>query len=69
MSKAEIFRKRKDITLAILNYTQAIKLKPTDADIYFRRGEMHELTNKFLAIDDFSTVSCITYNAAIIYTF
>ncbi|XP_059543492.1 uncharacterized protein LOC132230269 [Myotis daubentonii] len=65
LSKAEIFRKRKEVTLAILNYTKAIKLKPRDADIYFRRGEMYELTNKFLAMDDFSTVSCITYNAAI----
>nr|KAF6394144.1 tetratricopeptide repeat domain 6 [Pipistrellus kuhlii] len=60
LSKAEIFRKRKEVTLAILNYTQAIKLKPMDADIYFRRGEMYELTNKFLAIDDFST--CIFYD-------
>ncbi|XP_070270145.1 uncharacterized protein [Myotis yumanensis] len=60
LSKAEIFRKRKEVTLAILNYTKAIKLKPMDADIYFRRGEMYELTNKFLAMDDFST--CIFYD-------
>ncbi|GAB5572808.1 tetratricopeptide repeat protein 6 isoform X3 [Prionailurus iriomotensis] len=60
LSKAEIFRGRKDITLAILNYTQAIKCKPTDADIYFRRGEMYEIANKVLAIDDFS--KCIFYD-------
>ncbi|KAM7154759.1 tetratricopeptide repeat protein 6 [Molossus nigricans] len=60
LSKAEIYRGKKDITLAILNYTQAIKCKPTDADIYFRRGEMYEITNKLLAIDDFST--CILYD-------
>ena len=36
-----------------------------DADMYFRRGEMYEKENKMLAIDDFSKVSCITYNAAI----
>ena len=69
MSKAEIFRKKEDITLAILNYTQAIKCKPTEADIYFRRGEMYELTNRVLAIDDFAKVSCITFDAAIIYIF
>ncbi|XP_032098398.1 tetratricopeptide repeat protein 6 [Sapajus apella] len=60
LSKAEIYRGKKDVTLAILNYTQAIKCRPTDADIYFRRGEMHEITNKVLAIDDFS--KCIFYD-------
>ncbi|XP_045424232.1 tetratricopeptide repeat protein 6 isoform X2 [Lemur catta] len=60
LSKAEIFRGKKDITLAILNYTQAIKCRPTDADIYFRRGEMFEMTNKVLAIDDFTR--CIHYD-------
>ncbi|KAM5243495.1 tetratricopeptide repeat protein 6 [Hipposideros larvatus] len=60
LSKAEIFREKKDITLAILNYTQAIKCKPMDADMYFRRGEMYEITNKVLAIDDFS--KCIFYD-------
>ncbi|XP_023377408.1 tetratricopeptide repeat protein 6 [Pteropus vampyrus] len=60
LSKAEIFRRKNDITLAILNYTQAIKCKPMDADMYFRRGEMYEITNKVLAIDDFS--KCIFYD-------
>nr|KAF6488202.1 tetratricopeptide repeat domain 6 [Rousettus aegyptiacus] len=60
LSKAEIFRSKNDITLAILNYTQAIKCKPMDADMYFRRGEMYEITNKVLAIDDFS--KCIFYD-------
>ncbi|XP_036912311.1 tetratricopeptide repeat protein 6 isoform X2 [Sturnira hondurensis] len=60
LSKAEIYRRKKDITLAILNYSQAIKCKPTDADIYFRRGEMYEITNRVLAIDDFA--KCILYN-------
>lgn len=46
--------------LAILNYTQAIKCKPMDADTYFRRGEMCETANRVLAIDDFSKVSCFT---------
>lgn len=53
LSKAEIFRE-KDITLAILNYSQAIKCRPKDADLYFKRGEMYEKTNKVLAIDDYS---------------
>ncbi|XP_007936761.2 tetratricopeptide repeat protein 6 [Orycteropus afer afer] len=60
LSKAEIFRQKNDITLAILNYTQAIKCKPTDADTYFRRGEMYEKSNQVLAIDDFS--KCIFYD-------
>ncbi|XP_006152426.2 tetratricopeptide repeat protein 6 [Tupaia chinensis] len=60
LSKAEIFREKKDITLAILNYTQAIKCKPTDADTYFRRGQMYDIDNRILAIDDFS--KCILYD-------
>nr|XP_003408506.2 tetratricopeptide repeat protein 6 [Loxodonta africana] len=60
LSKAEIFRRKNDITLAILNYTQAIKCKPTVADTYFRRGEMYEISNQVLAIDDFS--KCIFYD-------
>uniref|UniRef100_A0A8C2LFU4 Tetratricopeptide repeat domain 6 n=1 Tax=Cricetulus griseus TaxID=10029 RepID=A0A8C2LFU4_CRIGR len=60
MSKAEIFREKNDLTLAILNYSQAIKCRPKDADLYFKRGEMYELTNKLLAIDDFS--KCIYYD-------
>ncbi|XP_057580874.1 tetratricopeptide repeat protein 6 [Hippopotamus amphibius kiboko] len=59
-SRAEIFREKKDIILAILNYTQAIKCKPMDADLYFRRGEMYEVENRVLAIDDFS--KCIFYD-------
>lgn len=62
MSKAEIFRE-KDITLAILNYSQAIKCRPKDADLYFKRGEMYEKTNKVLAIDDYSKVSFVMLSA------
>lgn len=57
LSKAEIFREKNDITLAILNYSQAIKCRPKDASLYFKRGEMYEKTNKVLAIDDYSKVS------------
>ncbi|XP_063118718.1 tetratricopeptide repeat protein 6 isoform X4 [Rattus norvegicus] len=60
LSKAEIFREKNDITLAILNYSQAIKCRPKDASLYFKRGEMYEKTNKVLAIDDFS--KCIYYD-------
>ncbi|XP_048217938.1 tetratricopeptide repeat protein 6 [Perognathus longimembris pacificus] len=60
LSKAEIFKGKNDITLAILNYTQAIKCKPTDSDAYFRRGEVYEKTNRVLAVDDYS--KCIAYD-------
>nr|XP_048271664.1 tetratricopeptide repeat protein 6 isoform X1 [Myodes glareolus]XP_048271666.1 tetratricopeptide repeat protein 6 isoform X1 [Myodes glareolus] len=60
LSKAEIFREKKELTLAILNYSQAIKCRPKDADLYFKRGEMYEKTNKVLAIDDYS--KCIYYD-------
>ncbi|XP_053451894.1 tetratricopeptide repeat protein 6 [Nycticebus coucang] len=60
LSKAEIFKGKKNITMAILNYSQAIKCRPTDADIYFRRAEMYEIENRILAIDDYS--KCIYYD-------
>jgi tetratricopeptide (TPR) repeat protein len=65
LSRAEIFREKNNITLAILNYTQAIKCMPTNADVYFRRGEMYEKANKVLAVDDYSKVSLIVCTAAI----
>uniref|UniRef100_F7B7F4 Tetratricopeptide repeat domain 6 n=1 Tax=Ornithorhynchus anatinus TaxID=9258 RepID=F7B7F4_ORNAN len=60
LSKAEIFRNKGDITLAIMNYTQALKCKPTDDNIYFKRGEVYEKENKILSMDDYS--KCIFYN-------
>uniref|UniRef100_A0A8C0WG14 UDP-N-acetylglucosamine--peptide N-acetylglucosaminyltransferase SPINDLY n=1 Tax=Castor canadensis TaxID=51338 RepID=A0A8C0WG14_CASCN len=60
LSRAEIFREKNNITLAILNYTQAIKCMPTNADVYFKRGEMYEKANKVLAVDDYS--KCIFYD-------
>ncbi|XP_007891557.2 uncharacterized protein LOC103178545 [Callorhinchus milii] len=53
-SKAEIYRSRGEITMAIINYTQALKCKPDD-ETYFRRGEMHEHRNEVrLAMEDYS---------------
>ncbi|XP_048654635.1 tetratricopeptide repeat protein 6 [Marmota marmota marmota] len=60
LSKAEIFKNKENTALAILNYTLAIKCRPTEADSYFRRGEMHEKANRVLAIDDYS--KCIFYD-------
>uniref|UniRef100_A0A5F8GNR0 Tetratricopeptide repeat domain 6 n=1 Tax=Monodelphis domestica TaxID=13616 RepID=A0A5F8GNR0_MONDO len=60
LSKAEIFKKRGNQTLALLNYTQAIKCRPKDDDIYFKRAEMLLAGNKLLAIDDYSR--CISLN-------
>uniref|UniRef100_A0A8C9UW70 Tetratricopeptide repeat domain 6 n=1 Tax=Spermophilus dauricus TaxID=99837 RepID=A0A8C9UW70_SPEDA len=60
LSKAEIFKNKENTASAILNYTLAIKCRPTEADSYFRRGEMHEKANRVLAIDDYS--KCIFYD-------
>ncbi|KAM5175941.1 tetratricopeptide repeat protein 6 [Callospermophilus lateralis] len=60
LSKAEIFKNKENTALAIVNYTLAIKCRPTEADSYFRRGEMHEKANRVLAIDDYS--KCIFYD-------
>ena len=41
-SMAEIYKKQDDITMAIVNYTQAIKLNPRDHEAYFARAECYE---------------------------
>uniref|UniRef100_A0A7N4UX02 Tetratricopeptide repeat domain 6 n=1 Tax=Sarcophilus harrisii TaxID=9305 RepID=A0A7N4UX02_SARHA len=56
LSKAEIFRKKGNFTLTLLNYTQAIKCRPTDDDIYFKRAEMLGIENKLLAMGDYSKI-------------
>ncbi|XP_074146808.1 tetratricopeptide repeat protein 6 [Sminthopsis crassicaudata] len=60
LSKAEIFKKRGNFTLTLLNYTQAIKCRPTDDDIYFKRAEILNIENKLLAMGDYS--KCIYFN-------
>ena len=40
--RARIFRAQGDITMAIVNYTQAIKLDKTDYESFFQRAEMYE---------------------------
>ena len=40
--RAEIYREKEDITMAIVNYTQTIKLDPEDHDAFFKRAEMYE---------------------------
>eukprot|EP00075_Anas_platyrhynchos_P025087 XP_027314340.1 tetratricopeptide repeat protein 6 isoform X2 [Anas platyrhynchos] len=61
LSKAEIYRKQGDNTLAIINYSSAIQCCPTDDDIYFRRAEMYFEENQLLlAMDDYA--KCFQYN-------
>ncbi|XP_043930180.1 tetratricopeptide repeat protein 6 [Protopterus annectens] len=58
-SKAEIYRRKGDITMAIISYTQAIKCNPTD-ESYFKRGEMYEKRNEvLLAMEDYAMVFAI----------
>ncbi|XP_035184240.1 tetratricopeptide repeat protein 6 isoform X2 [Oxyura jamaicensis] len=61
LSKAEIYRKQGDNTLAIINYSSAIQCCPTDDDIYFRRAEIYFEENQLLlAMDDYT--KCFQYN-------
>ncbi|XP_016129583.1 uncharacterized protein ttc6, partial [Sinocyclocheilus grahami] len=54
MSTAEIYKQRGDTTLALFSYTQAIKVKPDDAEIYFKRAKMYEKMGEILlAMDDY----------------
>lgn len=60
LSRAEIYRKQGDNTLAILNYSSAIQCSPTDDDIYFRRAELYFEENQLLlAMDDYAKVSSL----------
>ncbi|XP_067848274.1 uncharacterized protein ttc6 [Heptranchias perlo] len=52
-SKADIYRNKGDITMAIINYSQGLKCRPDD-DVYFRRAEMYEENNDLLmAMEDY----------------
>uniref|UniRef100_A0A8C1Z8C3 Tetratricopeptide repeat domain 6 n=1 Tax=Cyprinus carpio TaxID=7962 RepID=A0A8C1Z8C3_CYPCA len=55
MSTAEIYKQRGETTLALFNYTQAIKVKPDDAEIYFKRAKMYEKMGEILlAMEDYA---------------
>ncbi|XP_059812571.1 uncharacterized protein ttc6 [Hypanus sabinus] len=52
-SKGDIYRKKGDIIMAIINYSQGLKCRPDD-DVYFRRAEMYEASNDLLlAMEDY----------------
>lgn len=60
MSKAEIYKQRGETALATFSYTQAIKVKPDDAEIYFKRAKMYEKMGEvLLAMEDYAKVSPI----------
>ena len=42
LRRAQIHREGGDVTMAIVNYTQAIKLDPEDYEAYYQRAEMYE---------------------------
>ena len=52
--RAEIYRRQGDVTMAIVNYTQAIKLKPTDHNAYYQRAEMYEMVSVCFPRHDFN---------------
>ena len=45
--RAEIFRQRGDVTMAIMNYSQTIKLDRNDHEAYYKRAEMYEKVRRF----------------------
>ncbi|WAR00024.1 TTC6-like protein [Mya arenaria] len=59
-SMAEIYQKQDDITMAIVNYTQAIKLNPRDHEAFFARAECYEKRgDMLLALEDYSACTKI----------
>ena len=66
--RAEIYRKQGDITMAIVNYTQAIKMNPTDHDAYFQRAEMYEQVRRvFSSFFFLSFFFCLQGNQQLFY--
>lgn len=43
--RAAIYREEGDVTMSIVNFTQAIKMNPNDHDAYYQRAEMYEKVN------------------------
>ncbi|KAH0620523.1 hypothetical protein JD844_021065 [Phrynosoma platyrhinos] len=61
LSRADIYRRQGDNSLAIINYTLAARCRPTDDEIYFKRGEAHEEDGDLLlAMEDYT--KCLYYN-------
>ncbi len=44
--RAQIYRESGDVTMAIVNFTQAIKLDPEDYEAYYQRAEMYEKVSR-----------------------
>ena len=44
--RATIYRQSGDITMAIVNFTQAIKLDKDDYEAYYQRAEMYEKVSR-----------------------
>lgn len=41
-SRAQIFTSMGDLTMAIMNFTQTVKLDPQDHEAFFKRAELYE---------------------------
>lgn len=58
LSRAAIYRRQGNRSLAIINYTLAMRLRPTDDEIYYRRGEIYEEEGDIvMAMTDYAKVS------------
>ncbi|CAH1776552.1 unnamed protein product [Owenia fusiformis] len=54
-SRAEIYKRRGDIMMAIINYSQALKFNPEDYESYYCRAEMYEENgDMLLALEDYA---------------
>ena len=48
--RAEIYKQQGDSTMAIINYSQAIKLNPDDAEVYYNRAALFKEVTGILPI-------------------
>ena len=56
--RAEIYKQQGDSTMAIVNYSHAIKLNPDDADIYYNRAALFEEVCYF---SSHTSVQCLAF--------
>ena len=59
MCRAIIHKETGDVTMAVVNYTQAIKNNPRDDDAYYQRAEMYEAVSVLLCLTDLLEVGCL----------
>ena len=50
LNRAEIYKRQGDVTMAIINYSSAIKYNPVDHEAYYQRAQMYEQVRQIVLV-------------------